>query len=146
MGSRIMFLLLAGLAGAAMALQGSLNSVLGKVTGLMQATLVVHAVGAATTALLLLLPFGEGSLAKLPQAPWYAYLGGVLGVLIIYSVVASIPRLGVAVATTAIIVGQVGLAMLIDHYGLFGLQKVPFTWLKLGGLVLLAVGARLMLN
>ncbi|MGB9885788.1 MAG: DMT family transporter [Moorellales bacterium] len=146
MDSRIGFLLLAGLAGAAMAFQGSLNTVLGRVTGLMPATLAVHAVGAATAALLLLFPLGEASLAKLLQAPWYAYLGGVLGVLIIYSVVASIPRLGVAVATTAIIVGQVGLAMLIDHYGLFGLQKAPFTWLKLGGLALLAIGARLMLN
>jgi transporter family-2 protein len=34
---------------------------------------------------------------------------------------------------------------LIDQFGLFGLEKVSFTLLKFVGLVLLAVGARLML-
>jgi transporter family-2 protein len=61
-------------------------------------------------------------------------------------VVASIPRVGVALATTAIIVGQVATALLIDHFGWFGLEKMPFTWWKAAGLVLLAAGARLMLN
>ena len=64
---------------------------------------------------------------------------------IIALVATSIPRLGVAVATTAIIVAQVSTALLIDHLGLFGLQAVPFTWLKLVGMVLLAGGALLML-
>ena len=146
MSVRMMFLVLAGLAGAAMALQGSINSVLGKVIGPKQATLVVHAVGAVSAGLLLLLPVGGGNLGRLPQAPWYTYLGGLLGVLIVYAVVASIPRLGVATATTAIIVGQVGLAAIIDHCGFFGLQKVPFTWVKLGGLALRAAGARLLLG
>lgn len=129
-----------------MAVQGSLNSALGKVTGLLQATFVVHLIGTVATGLLLLLPLSAGSLARLPQAPWYTFLGGALSVLIIYGVVASIPRLGAAVATTAIIVGQVGLATVIDHFGLFGLEKIPFNWVKLAGLALLAAGARLMLN
>ena len=57
----------------------------------------------------------------------------------------SIPKLGVATATTAIIVGYVTTATLVDHFGLFGLQKIPFTWTKLIGVVLLAVGAKFML-
>ncbi len=56
-----------------------------------------------------------------------------------------IPRLGVASATTAIIVGQVLTALCIDHLGCFGLDKVPFTWTKLLGLALLAAGAWLLL-
>jgi transporter family-2 protein len=146
MGTRLAFLLFAALAGAAMAVQGSWNSALGRVVGLAQATFVVHLVGSLAAGLLLLLPLGAGSLTRLPQAPWYTFLGGILGVVIIYLVVASIPRLGVAVATTAIVVGQVGVAILIDHFGLFGLEKIPFTWLKLLGLALLAAGARLVLN
>lgn len=145
MGSRLAFLLLAALAGAAMAVQGSLNSALGKVTGLMPATFLVHLVGTATAGLLLLLS-SAGGLSRLGEAPWYAFLGGGLGVLIIYLVVASIPRLGVAVATTAIIAGQVGMAALIDHFGLFGMERIPFGWGKLLGLGLLALGARLLLN
>jgi transporter family-2 protein len=36
--------------------------------------------------------------------------------------------------------------MMIDHLGLFGLDKIPFSWWKVAGLVLLAAGTRLMLN
>lgn len=129
-----------------MALQGSLNSALGKIIGLWEATLLVHIIGTATVgAVILFTPLNQGDLTKLGDAPWYTLLGGVLSVAIIALVATSIPRLGVAVATTAIIVAQVSTALLINHLGLFGLQAVPFTWLKLVGMVLLAGGALLML-
>ena len=64
---------------------------------------------------------------------------------IIALVAYSIPQLGVAIATTAIIVAQVSTALLIDHLGLFGLQAIPFTWQKLAGMLFLATGALLML-
>ncbi|TDA63468.1 MAG: DMT family transporter [Clostridia bacterium] len=137
----------AAVAGIAMAVQGALNSVMGKTTGLLEATVVVHVLGAATaTGLLFLVRLGPGELGRIGQVPWWALLGGPVGVVIIYGVVASIPRVGVALATTAIIVGQVAMAMLIDQFGLFGLKEVPFTWWKVVGLALLAAGARLMLN
>ncbi len=129
-----------------MALQGSLNSALGKIIGLWEATLLVHIIGTATVgALILLTPLDQGELAKLPQTPWYTLLGGILSVAIIALVAYSIPQLGVAIATTAIIVAQVSTALLIDHLGLFGLQAIPFTWQKLAGMLFLATGALLML-
>jgi len=139
-------LILATVAGLAMAVQGSLNSVLGKNIGQLEATLIVHVVGIMVVALLLMFKLGHGDFSKFGQAPWYVYLGGIINVLIIYGVLASIPRLGVAVATTAIIVGQVSTALVIDHFGLFGLDKICFTWYKCFGLILLAAGTRLMLN
>ncbi|SMC00075.1 transporter family-2 protein [Thermanaeromonas toyohensis ToBE] len=139
-------LVLALLSGVAMAVQGSLNAALAKITGLLQATLVVHLTATITVVLLLLFPLSPGSLGKIIQAPWYLLLGGIIGVLITYGVVASIPRAGVALATTAIIVGQVTTALIIDHWGLFGLEKIPFTWWKALGLALLASGACLMLK
>ena len=54
-------------------------------------------------------------------------------------------RIGVAAATTAIIVGQVGTALAIDHFGCFGLEKIPFTWIKAVGVACLALGGWLML-
>lgn len=139
-------LVLALLSGVAMALQGSLNAALAKIIGLLQATLVVHLTATITVIFLLLFPLSPGSLGEIAQAPWYLLLGGIIGVLITYGVVVSIPRAGVALATTAIIVGQVTTALIIDHWGLFGLEKIPFTWWKALGLVLLASGACLMLK
>lgn len=147
MSAKIMALVMALASGVAMALQGTLNSALAKIIGLLEATLIVH-ITATITVLLLLFGFGigQGDLGKLGETPWYLFLGGLLGVAITYLVVASIPKVGVALATTAIIVGQVSTACLVDHLGLFGLDKYPFTWYRLIGLVLLAAGARLMLS
>jgi bacterial/archaeal transporter family-2 protein len=142
----LMALLLAFIAGVSMAVQGSLNTGLGKIIGLLESTFAVHIIGLATVLLaLFVFRLGRGDLGKFQEAPWYLYLGGVLGVIILYTVVASISRVGVAAATTAIIVGQVGTAVLIDHFGFFGLERIPFSWFKVGGLALLALGARLML-
>src|SRR5690554_2872911 len=94
-------LLLAFIAGVSMAFQGSLNTGLGKIIGLLESTFIVHLVG---TGLILLLLFvfrlGKGNLNKIGEAPWYMYLGGAIGVVIYYSVIASISRVGVAKATT----------------------------------------------
>lgn len=139
-------LLLALISGVAMAVQGAINSSLGKIIGLLQAALVVHFTATLAVIILLFFPLSDGQLGKLWHTPWYLWLGGLIGVFITYGVVASIPRVGVALATTAIIVGQVSTALLIDHFGLLGLDKIPFTWWKAAGLVLLATGARLMLN
>lgn len=143
----MMALLLALASGVLMAIQGSLNTSLSKVIGLLETTFVVHITGTAIIIVLLfVLKMGKGDLGALLQAPWYAYLGGIIGVGIIYLVAASIPKVGVANATTAIIVGQVLTAIAIDHFGGFGLERVPFGTGQVIGLVLLAVGAKLLLR
>lgn len=140
-------LLLALISGVLMAVQGSLNTALAKVMGLWETTFVVHVTGTLVLAVVLFAHrFGRGETVAFFQAPWYAYLGGVVGVFIIYLVAASIPRVGVANATTAIIVGQVLTAVAIDQLGAFGLAKTPCSWNQAAGLVFLAVGAKLLLK
>lgn len=140
-------LLLAALSGILMAVQGSVNAALSKSIGILESTFVVHATGTLLIIIVLfVLRLGKGDFSLYTQAPWYAYLGGAVGVGIIYLVVASIPKVGVANATTAIIVGQVLAALAIDHFGLFGLQRMPCNWCQLGGLFLLAIGAKLLLR
>ncbi len=147
MHATVLALLLAAVSGIAMAVQGSLNTALGKIIGLLEATFIVHITATITIAVILFLfKFGNGELQRVEEAPWFYFLGGLIGVMITYGVVASIPRIGVALATTAIIVGQVSTALIIDHYGFFGLDKMPLSWPKLAGIALLAVGARMMLD
>ncbi len=147
MSTTLFALLIAAGSGVAMALQGSLNAVLGKIIGLLETTFIVHLVGLVLVLILLFVfRLGDGNWHRYIEAPWYTYLGGILGVIIIYLVVRSIPALGVAVATTAIIVGQVLTACLVDHLGLFGLEKAPFTWYRVTGTVLMASGAFLILK
>lgn len=129
-----------------MAVQGAMNSVVSRAIGLSGATFIVHLTATIIMIAVLLTGIGKSTWANYTRVPWYDYLGGAIGVLITYTVVMSIPRLGAAVATTAIIVGQVLTACLLDHFGLFGLEKMPLTWMRFLGLILLAIGAKLLLN
>ena len=147
MSGKLGVLLMAALSGLIMALQGSLNASQSKIIGLWETTFVVHLVGLVLVGVLVIaFKLGNISWDNLTHAPWYTYLGGILGVMIIYIVARSMPRVGVAPATTAIILGQVFTASLIDHLGLFGLQKIPFSWVNIVGTFLMAGGAWLILR
>jgi len=136
--------LLATVSGIAMAIQGTLNSSLSQKTSLLSATLVVHVIG-TLVALIAALAWKTPLLKNHWIAiPWYLYLGGVLSVLIVGLVAVSIPKVGVCNATTAIIIGQVSMAVLIDHYGWFGMSRLPWNPWQLVGIGLFAAGAKLL--
>lgn len=142
---KIFYLLMAATAGSLMAIQGTFNSILGKIIGLLEGTFSVHLLGMAIAGILLIF-LGNGSFAKLASVPWFAWLGGPIGVAIIFGVAFSIPRLGVGAATTAIIGAQLLTAYLIDHFGLFGTEPIPFCLYKLLGIILIVVGSKILLN
>lgn len=143
----MMPLLLALVSGVLMAVQGSVNTSLSKAIGLLEATFVVHITGTILVMLLLFMfNMGKGNLYAWQAAPWYSWLGGIIGVAIIYLVAASIPNVGVANATTAIIVGQVLTAIIIDQFGGFGLERMACSPKQVVGLILLAVGAKMLLK
>ncbi len=143
----LIVILIAAVAGMTMAIQGALNSILGKITGELEATFVVHIIALLIVIIFLFIfDFGKGDLSQLVMAPWYSYLGGILNVIILYGVLFSMPRLGVANATTIIIIGQVLTALIIDHIGLGNLEELSFSWAQLVGLVFLSVGVRLLLD
>ncbi|GAB6098164.1 DMT family transporter [Halanaerocella petrolearia] len=140
-----LFFLVAIVAGMSMAIQGSLNSVLGKTIGELEATLVVHIIALMLLVILLVFNLGKGDLSNLSFAPWYSYLGGILNVVILYGVLFSISQLGVGNATTAIVAAQILTAVIIDHLGLWGLKQISFQWLHGLGVLFLALGVRLLL-
>lgn len=147
MDSRTLALVIAAVSGITMAIQGSINAALSKTTGLLEATFIVHAVGLALASVLLFpLKLGDGDILRATGAPWYTWLGGALGVAIIYGVARSIPKVGAQAATTAIIASQVLTAALVDAFGLFGLDRIPWNWTKTIGAVMLAVGSWVILK
>lgn len=136
--------LTAAISGIAMAIQGTLNSSLSQKTSLLSATFIVHIIG-TLVALIAVLAW-QAPLLKLNwiSVPWYLYLGGILSVIIVGLVALSIPKVGVCNATTAIIIGQVSMAVLIDHFGLFGIARLPWNSSQLLGIALFAAGAKLL--
>lgn len=147
-GGRTVPLLSAALAGALMAVQGTLNAVLSKFIGLLETSFLAQVLGGLAAAVLLyVLRLGSGSIGALRNGvPWYTLLAGPIGLAIIYLVAYGISKSGVAAATTAIIIGQVSAAVLIDSCGLFGAEQVPFCWTKALGIALLAGAGWIMLR
>lgn len=142
----IFALIIAAISGIAMAIQGSLNTALGKIIGLLAGTFVVQISGTIFVLLLLLIGLGDSRWGAITTVPWYYFLGGVIGVGIIYGVVVAIGQLGVAAATTAIIVGQISMSAVVDHFGWFGLESIPFNIWKGVGIILMAVSAWMLLH
>ena len=72
--------------------------------------------------------------------PKYMLLGGVIGAFITWTVIKSIDALGPAKSALLIVIAQLAVSYLIELFGLFGMEREPFDWRKLGGLVLAVVG------
>ena len=142
---RLVSLAVAALAGASMAVQGVLNSVLGKKVGSLEASFIVHVTGAVLLGSILLSGLSQGSLKRAPAAPWYSFFGGPLSILIIWGVLTSVGRVGVSAANTAIVAAQIVTALLLDILGASG-QKFSFGWLQALGATLLIAGTYLLLS
>lgn len=72
--------------------------------------------------------------------PKYFLLGGVMGAFITLTVIKSMDALGPAKAVMLIVIAQIIVAYLIELFGLFGVDKQPFSWRKIMGALIAIVG------
>jgi len=73
-------------------------------------------------------------------------LGGVLFILYISSVTWVIPKFGVANSIGCVLFGQLIAMTLLDHYGAFGLAKYEISYMRITGLILMAIGIFIVVN
>lgn len=135
--------LYAAIAGAAMSVQGVMNTRLGDRIGLYETNAYVQLTGFILSAMLAIF-LGKGNLTQFGQAPWYAWLGGVLAPVITVTVMLSIADLSPTVAISAILLSQLAVAALIDAFGIMGSERIAFSWQKLLGLALMSGGVLLL--
>ena len=90
--------------------------------------------------LIILFFFGNGDFKEIKSANKIYLLGGVLGVVITFTVIVSIRSLGTTVGIGTILVAQLLAAALIDAFGLLGSEKVPFSFHEIFGIVIMIGG------
>jgi len=134
---------LAVLAGLAAAVQGSANGALTGRAG-PGATLVLNSLVVMAGSLLLFFASGPRSLSALGGAPWTHYLGGLCGLTIIAIMALVVPRIGNATALALVVLGQGGMGLFIDHFGLIGMRTIPLSGTRIGGALLLVAGVVLL--
>jgi transporter family-2 protein len=78
--------------------------------------------------------------------PWWMLLGGVMGLLIIFTITYAGPRIGTAATVGILIAGQLVMGAAIDRWGLFGSARIALHWPRLLGIVLLGAGSVLSLR
>jgi bacterial/archaeal transporter family-2 protein len=134
----------AGLAGS---VQVAIMSRLGERSEHADALAFSTALTAAIAVLILVVARGSlGAFFRAVHQPWWMLLGGVMGLLIVFTITYAGPRIGVAATVGILIAGQLAMGAAIDRWGLFGSERIALHWPRLLGIGLLAAGAALSLK
>jgi transporter family-2 protein len=134
----------AGAAGSVqVAVMGRFGDRIGVFPALAFSTLVTVVI--ATAALLVARQSLSGFAAALRQPPWL-WIGGLMGFIVVLSITVAAPRIGTAATIGILISAQLAMGAVIDRFGLFGLDRIPLSATRVGGLLLLATGSALSLK
>jgi transporter family-2 protein len=135
-------LLLVVIAGVAIAVQSATNGFLGRTMGSgLAASLVSFGVGVLALAATVLVLRPRTHEGWMQATPWWAWLGGVYGAVVVFAGAWATPRLGAATALVLTVTAQVAVGVILDHFGAFGLKVHPVSGLRAAGVLLVVAGA-----
>lgn len=138
-------ILLMACAGAAVALQPSINARLAQKVGLLESACISFAVGTATLALVLLIS-GKTTTKEISGILWWEWSGGILGAFFVSVTILAVPRIGTAAALAAAIAAQLVTGLILDHFALFGFRGAEISLTRSVGAFLLILGAWLVVR
>lgn len=128
-------------AGVGIPVLAALNAALGQyIASPTTAGVVLFAIAFGGSALVMLVFPGTVALAKLGGAPKHLFLAGLLVAFYVLSITHVAPHFGVGNAVFFVLLGQLISAAVIDHFGLFGAQLSPLTWVRASGIAIMALG------
>ncbi len=142
----IVYILLAIAAGSMLPMQGAMNARLARTLGspIWAAALSGIVLTAALTCVAWISARGGPRTAGLALLPWWAWAGGFAGALLLAATASLTPRLGAASLIALVIAGQILCSLVLDSFGLLGLESHPFNLKRAFAAVLLLTGAALM--
>lgn len=137
-----LFILFAVAAGVGVAVQAAVNTRLRFLLGApVWAAISQFLIGLTLLALVAIITRpGAPVTSGVGRAPWWIWTGGIFGATYILMSVVVTPRLGAALMLASTIVGQLGAALVVDHFGWFGGTVIPISVTRVLGVVLLAIG------
>lgn len=136
---KLIIALLALVGGSAVAVQSQINALLSKKVGLLESATVSFMVGALALFFVAFF-FGKGNLLNVFTVPKWQLIGGLLGAFFIVISIFSVNLIGVAATFMAVIMGQILVGAIIDHFGLFGGVAYPMNPTKFIALGLMFIG------
>ena len=136
------FIFLAIVAGMAMPTQATVNSKLAdSVVSPILAAFVSFAAGTVVLFVYILLTgVPLSNLAASKNAPLVAWVGGFLGAFFVSVMTTVVPRIGVALAFSLAIAGQMLVTLLIDHFGWLGVPVREINPMRVVGAAPITIG------
>ena len=128
------------LSGALMSVQGVFNTQVTKTTGMWVSNGWVQLSAFAVCLVAWFIAGRDDVMTIAKVEPKYMLLGGVIGAGITWTVIKSMEQLGPAKAALLIVISQLIIAYVIELLGLFGVDKQPVDWRKIGGMALALIG------
>ncbi len=132
------------LAGMLLAVQFAINGELGKVLqSSTHAALVSFLVG--TTMLIIMVGIMDRSYANIKKAiresaPWWVWIGGILGGLYILINVYLVEQIGTGQTVVLVLFGQIAGSLLVEQFGLFRSYKNQIMPVQILGLIIMIAG------
>nr|WP_263323532.1 DMT family transporter [Neobacillus sp. Marseille-Q6967] len=144
----ILGLIFAIIGGSLVSLQNIFNSKVNEQVGSWTTTTLVLGMGFLASLIMGLIFEGKQLFILQNMEPWY-WISGLIGVGVVTCIVQGTRLLGPTYAISIIMASQLGFALLFDSLGWLGLDKVPFTFNQLigvlviiGGIVVFKLGGR----
>ena len=140
---KVLWQLAAVLSGCLSAVVGAILASLGQVIGsAIQATTVLFAIA---TVVMIVFCCINGSVVKIKRAfttdaPWWIWMGGILGAIIVYGNAWLIPLIGVSVFMMALLIGQFLLSLFMERNGWLGAPKKHISWVQITGILIMLAG------
>lgn len=135
----ILGLLLALIAGSLVGLQNIFNSKVNECIGSWTTTTCVLGMGFLASLTMGFIFEGNHLFNLQNMQPWY-WISGSIGVGVVICLMQGIRLLGPTYAVSIVLTSQLGFALLWDSLGWLGLDKVPFTFTKLLGVLVIVGG------
>ena len=142
---KILWAVMAFVAGTFLPLQAGMNSKLAKTGGSpFHASMISFAVGVLALVAYIVMTSQAVSWKGLKEAPPYAYAGGVLGAFYVTVIVLAFPRIGPGLTFGLVVAGQLLLSMLMEHFQIMGAQAQPISLGRIAGMLLIVAGVAIM--
>jgi transporter family-2 protein len=134
----VIMILLAMIGGATLSIQAAINGQLGSQVGVFKSAFLTFSLGTLVTGLLIFYIEPPAAIT-LFDVPKWQLLGAMCGVPYIVIMVIAVQKIGAAVATVAVILGQLVMSLLIDNFGWFGNEMIHFSMQRVGAVICLTI-------
>lgn len=74
------------------------------------------------------------------DSPWWLWVGGPLGVIFVTANILLLPLLGAELTVVSVLCGQMLIALIIEHFGWFGVRLHKINRQRLAGIALMILG------